>query len=397
EKLRDGEEKFRLLFENMTNGFALHEVVCNDQGKSVDFRFLLVNKAYEIMMHLSKEEIVGKTALEINPSIEEELIHQYCEVGLTGKPLQMEYWSKEFNKYFKVFAFSPPRGEFATVYEDTTESKIMQNALQESERRLNLATSSAEIGLWDIQLQTQEIYFNEQWAQSLGYSLAEISPVSLAIWRNLTHPEDLEIAEQNINKHLAKETVIYECPMRMKHKDGWVWMLDRGKVVSWDENGKPIRMIGTHIDISRQKAVEEELRRSEERFKQLAELFPETIFESDLSGNFTYANQHAFTRFGFAPEDLFAGVNIVNLAIPRDKEHLINYLQQRVLNNDSGYIEYTAMDGDGKEFPVLGFTALIIYNSVPVGLRGFILDITERKQSELELIRAKEMAKLPML
>jgi signal transduction histidine kinase len=110
----------------MINGFSLHEVIIDEDGEPVDYRYILVNKAYEQKMNQSLEQIAGKTIKEINPSVNETTIKTYCMVGLTGKPISLEYYSKRLSKYFSVYCFSPDKGKFACVYQDVTERKMAE-------------------------------------------------------------------------------------------------------------------------------------------------------------------------------------------------------------------------------------------------------------------------------
>jgi PAS domain S-box-containing protein len=107
-------------------------------------------------------------------------------------------------------------------------------------------------------VQTGEVVFDERWAAIPGYTLAELSPLSIDTWNRLCVKEDLTRSEQLLKKHFKKESPIYECEVRMLHKDGHpVWVLDRGKVVEWDAEDRPVRMTGTHLDITERKRAEE--------------------------------------------------------------------------------------------------------------------------------------------
>lgn len=148
-------------------------------------------------------------------------------------------------------------------FDDITERIMIEQRLKDSELRLHLATASAGIGLWDWHVQTGQTVFNEEWAAILGYRLDEIEPVSIQTWIDYTHPDDLEQSNQLLKRHFSKELDNYECEARMKHKNGeWVWVLDRGRVTEWDGE-TPIRMLGTHIDITSRKHIEDDLRRKE--------------------------------------------------------------------------------------------------------------------------------------
>jgi PAS domain S-box-containing protein len=93
----------------------------------------------------------------------------------------------------------------------------------------------------------------------LGYTLAELYPINYHTWDPLIHPDDQQRAGEAMDKHFAGLSEYYECEVRLRHKQGhWVWVLDRGKVVEWDDEGKPNRVIGMHLDISERKYLEEE-------------------------------------------------------------------------------------------------------------------------------------------
>jgi len=132
EQLWESEERYRTLIAKMINGFALHEILCDPAGKPCDYRFLEINSAFEEMTGLKTEEIVGKTVLEVLPQTESYWIDTYGKVALTGESIRFENYSQELSKYFEVLAYSPKKGQFATVFTDITERK------QEEEEREKL-------------------------------------------------------------------------------------------------------------------------------------------------------------------------------------------------------------------------------------------------------------------
>lgn len=165
---------------------------------------------------------------------------------------------------------------------ETTKRVQAEQALQESEERLDMALEGTRAGLWDWNVQTGETVFNERWAEIVGYELEELEPVSIETWEELAHPEDLERSNELLEKHFAGETDYYEFEGRMKHKNGdWVWILDRGRIVEWDDEGNPVRMVGTHIDITERVRVQEALRKSEEIFRNIFQSVPESLLAVD--------------------------------------------------------------------------------------------------------------------
>ena len=140
--------------------------------------------------------------------------------------------------------------------------KDANRKLAEERQRLDEIIWGTSAGTWEWNVQTGETRFNERWAEIIGYTLDELGPVSIDTWLAYCHPEDLEKSDAALQSTFRGETDHYQCECRMRHKDGsWVWVLDRGKVVEWDADGNPLRMSGTHADITPTKAVEAEIRR----------------------------------------------------------------------------------------------------------------------------------------
>jgi PAS domain S-box-containing protein len=130
DSLASSRKEYELLFDKMTSGFAVHEMVTDARGKPVDYRFLLVNRAFEELTGLRAEEIVGKTALEVLPGLEPEWIARYATVALDGRQLEFESFARELGKHYRVVAYSPSPRRFATVFNDVTERKMAEEKLK---------------------------------------------------------------------------------------------------------------------------------------------------------------------------------------------------------------------------------------------------------------------------
>jgi len=141
-----------------------------------------------------------------------------------------------------------------SIIHDITERIKIEKDFFENRNILANVIDSANIGTWQWNIKTGEVKFNERWAEIIGYKLSELQPILIDCWTKLSHPDDLQISESILAQHFNGELDYYECEIRMKHKNGeWVWVLDKGKVSEWDENGKPILMFGTHFDITERK------------------------------------------------------------------------------------------------------------------------------------------------
>jgi serine phosphatase RsbU (regulator of sigma subunit)/PAS domain-containing protein len=131
--LRNSEEHYRTLFRTMTEGFAVHEIICDDEGIPIDYRFLEINPAFEKLTGIIASLAIGKTVREVIPGIENHWITTYGKVALTGKPIHFENYSKELDRYYDIVAFSPQNGRFATVFVDCTE----RHGILERERHIS--------------------------------------------------------------------------------------------------------------------------------------------------------------------------------------------------------------------------------------------------------------------
>jgi PAS domain S-box-containing protein len=139
----------------------------------------------------------------------------------------------------------------------------VEGKLRVSEQRFTLAMQGANDGIWDWQIATNQLYLSPRWKEMLGYADHEI-PDRLEAFTQHVHPEDIEVINNEIKAYLRKRKPIYEVVMRMQHKAGhYLWILTRGKAV-WDHMGNPIRFVGTHVDLTPQKQMEEELRQAKE-------------------------------------------------------------------------------------------------------------------------------------
>lgn len=121
--LEKSEKKYHELFASMEEGFALHEIICDETGTPTDYRFLEINPAFERMTGLKAESIIGKRVLEVLPETEKHWIENYGQVALTGNSMTLENYSQELNRYYRVIAYSHQYGQFASVIEDITERK----------------------------------------------------------------------------------------------------------------------------------------------------------------------------------------------------------------------------------------------------------------------------------
>ncbi len=272
ETLRQTEARYHQLFQSLLDGCALHEIILDAEGQPVDYRFLEINPAFEQMTGLKAKDIIGRTVLEVLPGTEKYWIDIYGKVALSGQPAFFINEARELNKIFEVSAFCPEPNHFATIFLDITERRQAEQTIRESEERMEKVLEGSQLGYWDWNIETGTVYRNSIWAEMLGYTLEDIE-LNVRQWTDLHHPEDQEAAWKSIHDHLEGKTAEHKIEYRMRAKDGsYKWILDQARVVKRDAEGKPLRMSGTHTDITARKLAEQEVIRLnaelEDRVKQ---------------------------------------------------------------------------------------------------------------------------------
>jgi PAS domain S-box-containing protein len=175
ESLSKSEEKYRLLFAGMEEGFALHEMIYDDNGNACDYQFLEVNPAFERNTGLSKDILIGHTVLEVMPDTEQYWIETYAQVIHNRTPLKFENYSKVLDKWFNVSAYSPRAGQFATVFSDITEAKKVEVQLKEKNDKLELLFESMPIGISILDNHHNIIKMNQALIDIYGLSRDEIA------------------------------------------------------------------------------------------------------------------------------------------------------------------------------------------------------------------------------
>ncbi len=185
-------------------------------------------------------------------------------------------------------------------------SKIVTaRKLEENRQHLHHVIEGSGVGTWEWNVQTNKILFNVQWAAMLGYTIEELQPYDYATWKRLVHSEDLEHARQALVDCVEGRTTAYNCEFRMRHKDGrWVWILDRGRILTCDDAGKALSMFGTHTDITDLKQTEEALRKAHELAERIIEDGPVGITTVNRDGEITFANKQAEQLFGLEKSEI---------------------------------------------------------------------------------------------
>lgn len=277
-----------------------------------------------------------------------------------------------------------------SVVRDITERRRAEAELRAHEERLRLALEATQQGWFDLQVQTGEVIVSPEYFRIIGYEPQEFV-ANVDSWIGGIHPDDRDAVVRAYRDCLESgETGSMEYRRRTKTGD-WKWLRSIGRVVEYDGMGRPVRMIGTHTDISERKKVEEALLESQERFRELAELLPETVFEMEPDGRLTFVNQKAFDLFGYSRDDLEAGVYCLDFVFPEDRARASANIQQVLRGERIRHNEYRMLKKDGTSFPAAIRSSPKYRDGRPVGLRGIVIDMTESRKMEAQLRQAAKM------
>ena len=259
--------------------------------------------------------------------------------------------------------------------------------------------SAANTGTWYWNIQTSETTFNDRWAQMLGYTIEELEPVSLRTWESLVHPDDLKQAKAALSEVIENNEPFYENTFRMVHKDGSdVWILDRGKIIEWTKDHKPLVMMGTHNDITKHKLLEIQLAKDEERYKNLVESSHDIIYSIDLDNNITYISSAWTRRLGHSIDEI-----IDSSFLPYVHENDLMKLKEffNDIKNSNKRLELRPYrlkhkNGSWKYFSTNAVSVKNEHGDV-VGFSGTARDITKQILLEEELLKEREMFKKTLL
>lgn len=264
-----------------------------------------------------------------------------------------------------------------------------EKARAEGERRYRLALEGANLGTWDWDIPSGRISVNERWAEMLGYTLDEIEP-HVSFWENLVHPDDVARVRAVLQEHLQGGTETYETEHRARHKSGtWIWVLDRGRAISRDDQGAPLRACGTHLDITVRMSLDEKIRRSQANFNTFFDISADFLFVLDTAGNIIKVNRTVTRRLGYAEEDL-AGRSILMIH-PPDVRDEAGAIVAAMLAGSRDCCPLPLQAGDGRLIPVETRVIKGVWDGKPA-LYGTSKDISDLAFSEEKFAKAFEFS-----
>ncbi len=267
------------------------------------------------------------------------------------------------------------------------ESGPLQWKLQN--QQLKLAMIGNELGYWDWNLQTDRIKLDKSWFARLGYSPDEV-PQTMIEWSSWVHEEDLQIIAKRVTKHSQGLSDIHEAELRLRAKDGsWLWVRDRGKIIEWDSQGNPLRMIGTYWNIDQRKKVEESLRLREEQYRLLFDNIQDGVFMI-RDGRLAIVNESLASLLGYSPEQMIDRP-ITDFISPNHLDKVLeNHEKGKSRKHFNPDYETNLLHKNGTGVPVNIHVGTLHLEHGAFLEIGTIKDISERIKAEKETKRLHE-------
>ena len=248
-------ERHEVMLSQMSTGYALHELIFDDEGTAVDYRFLEVNPAFERLTGLKRADIIGKTVMEILPGTEKYWIDEYAKVVHSGETAKINQFSQQIDRYFEVTAFSPTPNQFITLFNDVTEYKKNMRKL----RGQTVAIEQSMDGVCLANLDGEVVFVNEAWAKLHEFSREELLGKPISLFHTM---EQMETEVGPIFQH-TKVNGFHKGVVNHVTKTGRIFLTRMSSTLVHDDDGNPLGIIGIAHDISEERKLEEELRQAQ--------------------------------------------------------------------------------------------------------------------------------------
>jgi PAS domain S-box-containing protein len=381
EALKKSDEQHRIVLQTAIDGFW----ILNLEGK-----FIEVNDAYCNMSGYTETELLNMCISDVevleNKTSTEIHINKVIETGsdrfvTKHKRKDGSVYDVEISAVYQI----EYKDVFVVFVRDVTERKKTEKALKQSEERYALVMDASEQGIWDWNVETNEVFYSQQWKKQIGYNDDELKN-DFATWIEHLHPEEAEYCQTAVISYLKEPVAHFVLEFRFRHKDGtYRWIHNKAASLK-NKDGKVIRMFGSHTDITERKQAEDALRESEELFSLFMKFSPVYTFIKEVSSTQSrvlvssdnYADMTGIPNSemkGKTMEELFPAKFAAK--ITQDDFAVITKGEVLQIDEELNNCSYTTI-----KFP-------IVRNGKTL-LAGFTIDITERKRAEVKLRASEE-------
>jgi len=381
ERLQESEQRYRILAENSNDLIFMI-------GR--DDRVEFVNTFAAGTLNKKPEDLIGRVRSELFPepaaSRQKEMLDRVFETGTPASnesplPLHGElHWYD--HGLTPVFDRGGNVRSVFGVSRDITKNRQAHEALMISEEKFRRIFEDGPLGMSIIGPDMCFTLVNRRLCEMLGYTKEELLGRSFV---EVTHPSCVSTNQENFARlYSGKIPGIHEEKLYLKKDRTPLWV--SGTVTPLrDGHGQVISTISIVEDIEERKKAEAQLVESERRFRDFADLLPQSVWECDSSGNLTFANQSSFTMYRYAPADLERGLSIWQMMSPADRPWILALVKEAMTKPSAQFpsmVEYMALRSDGSTFPIRIYLSPVMREDRIAGMRGIGIDLTKERQAE---------------
>jgi two-component system, cell cycle sensor histidine kinase and response regulator CckA len=387
-ELRVSEARFRTFVDHATDAFFLHDAT----GRVLD-----VNQQACDALGYTRDELIGLRPSAFDADQDAAALATVSARLETGEVLSIDTHHRRrdgtvFPVEVRVRPFWVGQRRFAvSLARDVTERQKADEALRESRERLRLAVEASGLGPWDWDIDTNEVVFSPEWKRQIGYAEDEISG-RFEEWERRVHPDDRPVVQRRLKEYLASRERQYAVDFRLQHKDGsYRWIHTRGTALR-DANGKPLRMLGCHLDMTDRRRAEQDVRDSHELLQAVIEGTPDAVFVKGRDGRYLMINA-AGARFIGRPAEQIIGRIDSDLMASESAERIMER-DRRVISSGQPEVFEEAAPATESAADRTFLTTKSAFRDAQGrigGLIGISRDITELKGLEDQLRHAQKM------
>lgn len=281
-------------------------VLLNEQ-----WQFVAADEKAGSLLRRLPHELVGTRVSDHFPALSAKAFYEPCRSVHEEGPVSFDVDLPALNQTLRMRAY--PAWNDVAVYLRELDSRCRNeedqgqkraHPLEEERKRLEMAVAGGDLGTWDLFPETGHCIFNDRWAEILGYEPEEVEP-TIAFFYEHVHPDDRERVRRAVDECARKQRAMMDLEIRMRHTDGtWRWVLDRGKVLEWNDDGSPRRMVGTHMDITERKRAKEALRQERDLLQRVFDASPAAIVVVDADGTVLRASNRIREVLGVDADDV---------------------------------------------------------------------------------------------
>ena len=396
QQIKESRERFESLFKNMPNGFAEHEIILDKDGTPIDYKFLYINPAFSKQTGMNNK-VIGKTIKQIAPDIDNSWIERYGRVALTGKFEIFESYYPALKKHFRIYSFSNRKGHFATIFDDITQNKLVEEEINSISNILEMAQEVAGVGHFKGHIQEDILTCSKKFYKIFETEYENLR--SLGDFLRFVHPDDLESVSKHI-KNSIKNKEEYNGNFRIKVKSGIKHIRTNGVYV-FDQDGNNTYILGTCQDFTAEKLAEQKIIEKERDFRNIFESSTDALFISNAKTDLIIdCNQTAVEMFKARKKETIIGkpAGWPHPELQPNGQSSVEFAKEKIAQvqkEGRSAFEYQHQTVGGKPFPCEIIVQKSVYQNKDVYITS-VRDITERKKAEQDIMDAKHSLDLAL-